>query len=396
MIVECPKCATRYQFNQGRLRSSAPTLKCSRCGYVFLLPGAKKQPAPRSRRKDEDAAAQLPLGGEFWPAKAANGSAVSAPGKADDDDFVLESDDDFVLERDDEADSATAADDDITIESDGDEPWFAGDDAAVASADAGEPEDEEEAAEEEEQQPAPALAPEPDPAPRPGAEFAAATGADPEPEPELGFPPAPVPAAEPEPAAKAAPRRRRRTPAPPPPPAASALRPWLGLAAVLLVAYLGLTATLLARPVLADRVLGSLPGFADLQESVVLSRSVHLSSLDAAYQLIGDKETAFVISGYATSTARQSIRDVLIRARLLDGEGRVLAEKSVWCGAATTPPVLSDLDTREVSVLQRIKPPARFAIAPGDAARFLVAFVDPPDGVARYDLDVVAASSVAR
>lgn len=393
MIVECPKCATRYQFNQGRLRSSAPTLKCSRCGYVFLLPGAKKQPAPRPRRKDEDAGAQLPLGGEFWPAKAANGSAASAPGKVDDDDFVLEGDDDFVLERDDEAGSA-AADDDITIESDGDEPWFAGDDAAVAAADAEEPGDAEQ--DEEEEQPAAAGAAEPEPASGPEPEFAAEAEAEAEPEPELGFPPAPVAAAEPEPAAKAAPRRRRRPPAPPPPPAASPLRPWLGLAAVLLVAYLGLTATLLARPALADRVLGSLPGFADLQESVVLSRSVHLSGLDAAYQLIGDKETAFVISGYATSTARQSIRDVEVRARLLDGEGRVLAEKNVWCGAATTPPVLSDLDTREVSVLQRIKPPARFAIAPGDAARFLVAFVDPPDGVARYDLDVVSAGSVAR
>jgi hypothetical protein len=163
-----------------------------------------------------------------------------------------------------------------------------------------------------------------------------------------------------------------------------------------LVAWLGFTWMLLTRPVLADRVLGVFPAFADIQEEAVLARSVHLDALEANYQLIGDRETAFVISGYATSTATQPVRDVQVRGRLLDAEGQVLDEKSVYCGAATTPPVLSDLDTREVTVLQRIKPPDRFAIAPGADARFLIAFVDPPDGVARYAVDIVAADSVPR
>ena len=63
---------------------------------------------------------------------------------------------------------------------------------------------------------------------------------------------------------------------------------------------------------------------------------------------------------------------------------------------ATTPSVLGDLDTREVTVLQRIQPPPRFAIHPGASSRFLVAFVDPPEDVARYTLEVVSASPIDR
>lgn len=340
---------------------------------MFLLPGAKKQPAPRARRKPEEQ--QLPLGGDLWKASDL-AHDTSAGGEFAEQEFVLEPEDDFVLESADETE-ASEDENEITLDGEGDESWFEESSAADSPDDPDGPEADDESDESEASN---------------SSDSSDAAASEPEPEPEAE----PEPAPEPPPPPRAAPRSRRKAAPPPPPPVASSVTPWLGFAALVLAAYLGATWMLLTRPALADRVLGAFPAFADLQAEAVLARSVHLDALEANYQLIGDRETAFVISGYATSTATQPVRDVQVRGSLLDAEGQVLDEKSVYCGAATTPPVLSDLDTREVTVLQRIKPPDRFAIGPGADARFLIAFVDPPEGVARYTVEVISAASVPR
>lgn len=393
MIVECPKCATRYQFSPGRLKTSVPTLKCSRCGYVFLLPDAKKQPAPRAKRKPADEAGQeqLALGGDAWKATA------SAKGGAGDkrfnDEFVLEREDDiggsgtgkaavdddadWVVSGMGESEAQQGADEDaLTEEDDGaDAAELDGDfDVTTVS-------DEDATADENDR--------------------AAAAGTAPT---EFAFPAAvpdyaAVPEPEPDPEAAAAPPRRRPrkvTPPPPPAPRHSGFTASIAFAGVVLVAYGCLAWVLLAQPVLADRVLGTLSAFADLQESALLARRLELSTLDGSYQLIGDRETAFIVSGFATSAAFQPVRDVMIRGRLLGADDLVLAEKEIYCGAATTPAVLGDLNTREITVLQRSQPPPRFAINPGAAASFVIVFIDPPDGVERFAAEVVAASPLAR
>lgn len=386
---------------------------------MFLLPGAKKQPTPKAKRKPagDGVDAQLPLGGDLW--KAGELSKDKSSAEPFDDDFVVGDE-----EREDEPAVDETESDDLEPSVDADESgddgadaddWFDepglsddADDEEEAAASTG-TEDEEESDESEEEEDESVVAADPsegstddqraesesEESELDETEEEASDAVEKDEPVAAAAAPLPPPTTPAEP--KATPRRRRKTPPPPPPPSAlSQLMPWLGFAATIVVAFACATWFFLARPVLADRVLGSLPGFGDLQESVLLSRRIHLSAVEGAYQLIGDRETAFVISGYATSTAPLPVRDVKVRARLLGPDGGVIGEKNVYCGVATTPPVLSDLDSREVTVLQRIQPPPRFAIAPGEDAKFLAVFVDPPEGIAHYSLDVVSASALQR
>lgn len=203
-------------------------------------------------------------------------------------------------------------------------------------------------------------------------------------------PPVPPP---PTPRAKA-PRRSRKS-EPPSAPNPS-LSPWIAFAAILVLAYAGVTWSLLAQPARADRWIGRLPGFGRFEPSTLLARSVVVAELEGRYERLGDREPAFVARGQVVSNASVSLNDVQVRGQLLATDGRVLAEKSVFCGATASSAVLSDLDSREVSILQRIQPPPRFALPPGQSAPFVLVFPDPPAEAAEVVASIQSASEIDR
>lgn len=203
-------------------------------------------------------------------------------------------------------------------------------------------------------------------------------------------PPAPPP---PTPRAKA-PRRSRKNE--PPPVSTPSLSPWIAFAAILVLAYAGVTWSLLAQPARADRWIGRLPGFGRFEPSTLLARSVVVAELEGRYERLGDREPAFVARGQVVSNASVSLNDVQVRGQLLAADGRVLAEKSVFCGATASSAVLSDLDSREVSILQRIQPPPRFALPPGQSAPFVLVFPDPPAEAAEVVASIQSASEIDR
>ncbi len=203
-------------------------------------------------------------------------------------------------------------------------------------------------------------------------------------------PPAPPP---PPPRAKAPRRARKSEPTPVP---AASLSPWIAFAAILVLAYAGLTWSLLAQPARADRWIGRLPGFGRFEPSTLLARSVVVAELEGRYERLGDREPAFVARGQVVSNASVSLHDVQIRGQLLAADGRVLAEKLVFCGATASSAVLSDLDSREVSILQRIQPPPRFALPPGQSAPFVLVFPDPPAEAAEVVASIQSASEIDR
>lgn len=392
MIVVCPECSTQFRLNAERVQGAHPSLKCSRCGYVFSLPRTKKQPASRPARPREDR--QLKLGGDEWSIGdvaekvARDDTAARRPQQAGeqwparDGDAPAE-----LVALDDESGgevaeprpsrpssprrrSASERDENVSvppiaakheedpiIAGDGDDFTFAADDGNVDA-----PEDAS------------------DEIP----EFAAI------PEPE-------VEAAKPKPRqpAKPAPRRPvRRT---------ADVAGWLAFCAIVVVGYMAVTAVFLARPMVATQVLASFAPFADLAETVALGRSVGLEEIRSSYQRIKEdrrevnrelrhrKTAAFVVAGTARNGARQAVRDIRVRGRLYDEAGTVIGEKEIHCGVAVSPEVLAATDAYGVSVLERIQPPPRFAVSPGDSAEFVIAFVDPPAAVAGYTVEVVSA-----
>lgn len=381
MIVECPSCTTRFRLNAERVRGSHPPLKCSQCGYVFSLPGPKKQPAskpPRERPRDREDK-QLTLGGEEWslgePAEkeaevAESKTRTPSPDRrgASDDSASLESAAD-PLEGD-EADGVEG--EELKFDEDLPPSRSVPEDEALEEDDAYE--DEPEAPEIEHVIGSVGDVP----------EFALI----PEPEPE-------APRHKPKRPSRPAPRSR--------PEAVPRVAGWLSFLALVAGMYALVAFVFLSQPAVATRVLANFGPFADLSEKVALGRAMGIEGVRATYQRIKEdrregnlqarqrKTVALVLAGDVRNGARQSVRDIRIRGRLLGREGEVLAEKEVYCGAAISPEVLAATDSFGVSVLERMQPPPRFQVSPGTASGFAIAFVDPPDGVENFAVEVLAA-----
>lgn len=393
-----------------------PSLKCSRCGYVFLLPGAKKQSTPKRKTKDEEAPRQPLLFDDDEPAPPAvdeskslgadnfvmgeeshelglprwTGARPAAPRKPAA--KVVEpeppaatvpellSDEDAPADDlldDDVATPAPAAGDDLSEESDWSDESEDSDETDLPEE--SDQSEELELAEESEESD---LAEEPDVLPEPMVASATVAASE-ELEHVFEEPPAERP-------------RRRGRASQPPPPEAPAIAPWVVFAGLVVLGYGVLTWSLLAQPARADRWIGVLPGFARFEPTAVLARSLVVARLDGDYERLGDREPAFVARGEVVSNATVALHDVQIRGKLLDASGAVLAEKTVYCGATASSAVLNDLDSREVSVVQRIQPPPRFALPPGHVAPFIMVFVNPPTAATEVVASVVSAREIER
>jgi len=205
-----------------------------------------------------------------------------------------------------------------------------------------------------------------------------------------------VPAAVTEP--EAAPTRRRTAPRARTPQARAAaagrtsyLRPLFVFLAIMVAVYGFVARTLLANPPLTDRLLGQLPIVGVLGNERLLVRKIALSEVTGAYQRIRDGKTVFVISGRAANTATVPLHGVQIAGKLLDRDGAVLDQKIISCGNVISAKVLKDLTPQEVSILQKLNPPQRFTISPGESSTFVIVFMDPPAGAAEFVAQAVAA-----
>lgn len=381
MIVECPSCTTRFRLNAERVRGSHPPLKCSQCGYVFSLPRPKKQPPPRpprERPRDREDK-QLTLGGEEWSlgdpgekeaaATDPNSRKPAAEGREQSKDRASA---DSAVDPPESHDAEVDEDEDLVFVDDDTSLQIDADDGGL---------DEEEAADVEPEEPE--------------IEHVIGSTGD---VPEFAL----IPEPEPEPSARKSKRPSRAVPrsqpeAPPP------MAGWLSFLGLVAAVYALVAFVFLSQPAVATRVLASFGPFADLSETVALARSMGIEGVRASYQRIKEdrregnlqarqrKTVALVLAGEVRNGARQSVRDIRIRGRLLGREGEVLAEKEVYCGAAVSPEVLAATDSFGVSVLERMQPPPRFQVSPGTATGFVIAFVDPPDGVENFAVEVLAA-----
>jgi predicted Zn finger-like uncharacterized protein len=175
----------------------------------------------------------------------------------------------------------------------------------------------------------------------------------------------------------------------------STVTPILIFLALVLVAYALLTRALFASPRLCDKLVGRLPLIGRLGDERLLTRKVALSDVVGTYQRIKDGKEVFVITGKALNTAPVALRSVQIAGRLYDAGGQALDEKVIYCGNVISAKVLKDLTPRELSILQRLSPPKRFMIEPGESSTFVIVFMDPPRAAAEFSARVVTAQHQA-
>lgn len=164
---------------------------------------------------------------------------------------------------------------------------------------------------------------------------------------------------------------------------------------VIVSGYALLARALFASPALCDRLVGRLPFIGMAGDDRLLVRKVALSNVVGNYQRIKDGKAVFVVTGKALNTAPVAVYSVQIAGKLYDGAGQALDQKVIYCGNVISTKVLKDLTPREVSILQKLNPPKKFMIEPGESSTFVIVFMDPPSGAVEFSTQVVAAQRQA-
>ncbi len=338
MIIQCPYCATSYELDPARLAGKNPMLKCSRCRHVFAAPSAKKRAArvPAATEKptpDPEPNLTLPFEEPRWKPEA-----EPAPSDLK----ITEPEDDFTLGVDGEPDALAIPEEPV--------------------------------------EEAPAL----------NIEHRVGDTRDEEAEEEITEDDAPeVEAVEEEEVVRRPVRKARQRQQ------SGTIVPVLVFLALVTTAYAAVARALFASPALCDRMVGRIPLIGRLGDDRLLTRKVALSDVVGSYQRIKDGKDVFVITGKALNTAPVALHSIQISGKLYGGGGQALDEKVIYCGNVISAKVLKDLTPRELSILQKLSPPKRFMIEPGESSTFVIVFMDPPRDTAEFSAQVVAAQHQA-
>lgn len=144
--------------------------------------------------------------------------------------------------------------------------------------------------------------------------------------------------------------------------------------------YAVLTGSFYARPDRAQALVASIPLIGQgVGEERLWARRVRLQEVQGTIQQTRDGRPALVITGQVVNTATRPLQAVQLWAEVLQQDGRVLAQRTVFVGNMVSARVLRDLTPQEISILQQLSPPRQFVIAPGEAAPFAIVFTLEPD-----------------
>ena len=361
MIVECPRCSARYRVEDEVLRDE-PTFKCSRCSHIFAYDGAPPpRPAPRPVPRSAAGSSES-LSFAFATNAAASHAVEEEPSFPDRDEEPEDGPEEDIPDpraatpaRDEDREGDDEDDDEDTRGHhtiDDEEESFAFEDDRAEAGD-------EVAGEEEEEDEEPGYD-----EPRHEDEPRFVRGED-----EL----------------RVEPEADERAPG----------RPWLVFVALVAILWANVALYLRNHPAEATTLLSHVPVAGPwLTEDRLLQMRLHLHDVTGTWQKIKDDRAVFIVSGRALNTSPRPLKGVQIESTLLGNGGKVLDTKAIFCGNAMSMKIVGDLSSKEISLLQRLEPPQRFEIGPGEAAAFTVVFMDPPNGMREFTARVVGAQRV--
>jgi predicted Zn finger-like uncharacterized protein len=374
--VQCTSCHTRYRIDEQVLPEGTPTFKCSRCGHVFTFeprpakPAAPEPPAKRAPEPHPEAAAA----GAGEPRSASGSerrseppapSVLTAPAEAPaakrsaTDDLMSRPIRDAEPETDPPSGenlSFDFADEPLEMENAGPpematevpddaERWSVGDDASFDA-------------------PAPAAV-ERKRAPRTPRKDSHA-------EPDFVVDDA------------AAPVYNRRV--------THSARFVLGLILLAAFGYGALTLLVRSAPAAAADALSRMPLIGDrFVTPITPARLVALRAVHADYLRTKGGHQALVITGIAENVGNNPLHAVRIAVDLRASGNRALASRSIFCGNTLSATMVAQMTPHEIDFFQKLDPPKTFDLEPAATTPFVVVFVDPPAGAARFDVMVAEA-----
>lgn len=128
---------------------------------------------------------------------------------------------------------------------------------------------------------------------------------------------------------------------------------------------------------------------------VMPARMVALRDVHAQYRRGRDGRPALVIEGQAENVSSTPLHTVGIAARLWTSGGATVARRQVYCGNRLATPAVAQMTTHEIEFFQAQKPPRGFALDSAAACPFVIVFIDPPGGLAHFDIAVTQAEPAA-
>jgi hypothetical protein len=149
---------------------------------------------------------------------------------------------------------------------------------------------------------------------------------------------------------------------------------------------------LFTHPTRVAAVLGTVPVVGqELSQTRLDPRDIQLTDVRGSYERVAGDELVFVVSGNALNNAPVPASGVQVQVRLL---GPQEVRQTVFAGAA--PHDVHDLSAREIDLLQTLRPPKEWTLAPGQQSPFTVAFRQPPKPLHELTAEVVAVRRAAK
>ena len=126
-----------------------------------------------------------------------------------------------------------------------------------------------------------------------------------------------------------------------------------------------------------------------------LKEGVLLQSLQSSYQMIQGNREVFVVTGVALNQNPVVIREVRIAGQLYNQAGKEIEQQTIWIGNAISPKIVRGMTAQDISDLQRLKPLKTFEIPPGDSVPFTIVFLKPNREAKNFSCEIVSAEDAA-
>lgn len=172
--------------------------------------------------------------------------------------------------------------------------------------------------------------------------------------------------------------------------------PFVSLFAILLFVFSLVTMTYQVDPAPLESMIRSIPWYGSaIFESRHFKRRLELDSLASGFQrVLGDQEVV-IISGKLLNRNTESVGNVQIETQIYDAEGNPVGKETVYLGNALSSKNIQDMTTREIALLQSLKPQNSYRIEPNRAVPFTIVLPKPNEEVAAFSCRVVSAESTA-
>jgi hypothetical protein len=171
---------------------------------------------------------------------------------------------------------------------------------------------------------------------------------------------------------------------------------FLGLLALIVVSFGGLTFILGISPSFSRSLLSQIPMIgADFSTAPAHQSPITVRDIHAEYRVLDSHRRALIVSGVAENHGDAPLHTIQVGVSLVDGDQRPVLSQAVFCGELVSPKIVSQMTPHELQFFQKLAPPKNFVLKTGDSTPFFVMFINPPPIVANFQVSILKAEPAA-